>query len=140
MVNHSFASLSLCVLCVSANLCVKERDAMPTLTADQIASVRAGTGDTISPYDVTDEQMQAIYDDASAANGDLNRLHVYMLRRRLGIAANLVALGGDGASTAYQQKFAQLQALLAYWQRLTGLDGGTLSAGTLALELDQRGS
>lgn len=111
---------------------------MPTLTADQIASVRAGTGDTISPYDVSDEQLQVIYDDANAANSDLNRLHIYVLRRRLGIAANLVALSGAGASTAYQQKFAQLQALLAYWERLTGLDGGTLSTGTLALDLDER--
>ncbi|MDZ4764488.1 MAG: hypothetical protein SGI73_08045 [Chloroflexota bacterium] len=110
---------------------------MPTLTIDQIASVRAATGDTISPYDVTDAQLQTIYDDPAAANSDLARLHVYVLRRRLGKAANLVALGGDGANTAYQQRFAQLGLLLAYWERLTALDGGALSAGTLMLDLDE---
>ena len=110
---------------------------MPTLTADQIAAARAQTGDAISPYDVTDAQMQALFDDPAAAAGDLSRLNVFILRRRLGRAANLIALGGDGLDAAYQQRFAQLRALLAYWESLTGLDGGRLTAGQIALSIDE---
>lgn len=110
---------------------------MPTLTADQIAAARAQTGDSIAPYDVTDAAMQAIFDDPAQADSDLDRLNVYILRRRMGRAANLVALGGAGADAAYQQRFAHLRALLAYWEDKTGLSGAALTSGVLALALDQ---
>jgi hypothetical protein len=113
---------------------------MPTLTPDQIAAARAQSGDTVSPYDVTDTQMQAIFDDPAAAAGDPDRLIVFILRRRIGRAANLIAVGGDGLDAAYQQRFAQLRALLAYWESLTGLDGGRLTSGGIALRLDEQES
>lgn len=111
---------------------------MPTLTAEQIAAARAQTGDTISPYDVSDVQMQAIFDDPAAADGDPDRLMVFILRRRIGRAANLIAVGGDGLDAAYQQRFAQIRALLAYWEALTGLEGGRLTSGGIGLRLDER--
>jgi hypothetical protein len=109
---------------------------MPTLTSDQIAAVRAQTGDRISPYDVSDAQLQALYDDPNAAGGDLDRLTVFALRRRLGAASSLIALGA-GIDAAYQQRFAHLTALLAYWEQKTGLDGGSLASGALSLGLDE---
>jgi hypothetical protein len=111
---------------------------MTPLTAEQIAAARAITGDTLAPYTVTDAQMQTIYADPDAANGDLARLYVHILRRRLGDAANLVNVSGDGASTAYQARFDHLRALVAYWERAAGMDGGALSSGRVALQIDAR--
>lgn len=111
---------------------------MTALTSSQIAAVRADTGDHESPYEITDTELQSIFDDTAQAAGNLELLRVYVLRRRLGKAVNDIASQGENQITAQrQQKFDQIMRLLAYWEKRTGAtsgQGGTaITAGRINL-------
>lgn len=111
---------------------------MATLTADQKEEVRADSGDFYEPYDVSDVALQAIYDDPARANGSLDRLKVYVLRRRWGKAKVEASRLADASAGVVLAQATQIKALLDYWERQTGMNViGIITGGTIDLDLDE---
>lgn len=109
-----------------------------TLTTAQKEYVRDNSGDDLEPYEISDASIQAIYDDATQGNSDLDRVIVFVLRRRLGKAARMVSLSGEFGSAQHNQKYEQIERLIQRWEGMTGLGGsGILSAGVLNLGIDE---
>jgi hypothetical protein len=62
---------------------------------------------------------------------------VYILRQRLGLAVDEISVSSlDGMSRQGNQKYEQIERLLAYWENKAGVSGGRLTIGRLALDLD----
>ncbi len=112
------------------------------LTDVQKSYIRDNSGDdtldnaTVPAYEVSDTTLQAIYDDTAQGNGDLNKTVYYAILRRWGKAARMVGLSGEFGNAQHNQKFEQLERLLKLWGGITGLGGGTVTAGLLHLRLD----
>lgn len=116
---------------------------MPTLTDDQIEDIRQKVGDTDTPPDVTDAQIQRDYDAAYALEGEASEITeamtiVYVIRRLMGTVRKKVDLGGDVERETRSQLFKHLKEdLLPYYEGLAGMSGaGYMSTGSLALNLD----
>lgn len=108
------------------------------LSAAQLEYIRDNAGDDLTPYEVSDVSVQAIYDDATQGASDLNATVVFVLRRRLGKAARLVTLSGEFGSSQHNQKYEQIARLLKYWENYTGIGGGgRITMGTISLGIDQ---
>jgi len=116
---------------------------MPTLTADQIEDIRQKVGDTDTPPDVTDAQIQRDYDAAYALEGEASETTdaitiVYVIRRLLGTVRKKVDVGGEVERETRSQLFKHLkEELLPYYEGLAGLGGvGVMTTGSLSLNLD----
>ena len=112
---------------------------MATLTPLQITMCRADIGDiTNNPYDVSDNMLQAIYDDPTLANSNLNLLRMYALRQRRGIAINssIDDTGNiTGINSRNSQKLSNIERLLAYWESVCGVSQGqSIGASTAAMQ------
>jgi hypothetical protein len=106
------------------------------LSSTQYLKLRDLTGGrtkTSSKDHLTDAELQAEFDDAAS---DWNTAIVYVLRRRLGMASGYVNKTLDLNSTSMAQYRDHLQKLLDAAEKRAGLSGGTLSGGTLDLNLD----
>lgn len=93
-----------------------------TISFPDLAAVRRRAGDSSAPYDLRDDEIDAIYADTAQGNLDLNRTTFFVLRERLGIASNAVAISGTSGGITRNQKFDQIWRLLQYWSRITGID------------------
>lgn len=109
---------------------------MTTLTAAQLARLKDLTGNTSpdQPDQLSEAELQAEYDEAEA---DFDTTVVYVLRRRLGLAAKWSDRSGETNSDTRSQRWEHLKALLAYWEERTGLKGATMKVGALNLGLDE---
>lgn len=94
---------------------------MATITAADLATVRRRTGDANQPYDLDDNAVDAIYVAAAQGNLDLDRTTFYVLRERLGVATNAVAISNPMGGITRNQKFEQIWRLLQYWSEITGI-------------------
>lgn len=93
-----------------------------TISIPDLAAVRRRTGDHSAPYDLTDGDINAIYINVAQGNLDLNRTTYFVLRERLGIATNAVAISNPMGGITRNQKFEQIWRLLQYWSGITGID------------------
>lgn len=118
---------------------------MPTLTAEQIEIVRLMTGDDCAPYDVSDAQMQYLYDNQAATaplcmSGDpLGGLRYWVLKARLARAVKLFdeTDNGSGITRKLSQKYEHIEALLTQSADECGFGGGVASISTLDLGIDR---
>ena len=114
---------------------------MTTLTAEQTASFRGDAGDTAGT-DVTDPQLQAFYDKATAFGKDEDTTYaitmMYYIRRLIGLAIKKIDTRGEVQAESSSQIFEHLKdTLLPYWSGLAGMSGGgIISAGVLDLNTD----
>ena len=107
---------------------------MTTISADQLAQVRAQSGDTTATYDVSDLEVQRLF---TLAADDLDLTTVYVLRQRLGKAVDEIAVSSiDGMSRQGNQKYDQIERLLKYWEDKAGVAGSKLSCSTFDLNID----
>lgn len=113
------------------------------LSAADLQYIRQSSGDSVADtngaYEVSDVTIQAIYDDVNRGDSDLDATIYYVLRRRLGLAVNLVNESGELSNAQKQQKFENIMKLLTLWGGITGLTvetRGALSVGTIGLNLD----
>lgn len=99
---------------------------MADLTPLQIQMCRADIGDADDPPDVTNTMLQALFDDPTLADGDLNLLRVFALRQRLGLAMNDVDDSGNvtGINSRSSQKRDHIQVALTYWESVCGISAG----------------
>lgn len=110
------------------------------LTANQLSYLRDMAGDDCTPYDVSDDTLNDIYDDATQGASDINYTLVWMLRRIVGKKAKLVGQTNieTGNNQQLQQSYEHYKELLAYYERMYGLTSyGTLSVGVLSLGLNE---
>jgi hypothetical protein len=106
---------------------------MPPTTA-QRTDLRLLSGDNKEPYDLTNDQIDALYDRAS---GDEALTLALILQRRHGIASNYVSMQTDaGPRMEWQQKQAHIKELLTYWEKKAGTVGAIMGAGVIDLNLD----
>jgi len=117
---------------------------MADLTAPQILTIRRRIGDNktdnSSAYELSDATIEAIFDDATMGDSDMLKTTVWCLRERLGMAVNGVALSGELGNASHNQKFEQIERLLAFWEDRAGMTGGAISTGSLALRIDYTGA
>lgn len=92
-----------------------------TITPSDLSAVRRRSGDSNAPYDLTNDDIDAIYVSTAQGNLDLNRTTYFVLLERLGIATNAVAISNPMGGITRNQKFEQIWRLLQYWSELTGL-------------------
>lgn len=92
-----------------------------TIADNDLLTIRRRTGDAAPPYDLEDEDIDAIYSDPAQGNSSLDRTTVYVLRERLGIATNAVAISNPTGGITRNQKFDQIERLLNKWMELTGI-------------------
>lgn len=115
---------------------------MPILTPDQITDFRQMAGDECTVEDITDTQIQVLYDKAYAKSDDEEIVEaltmVYILRRLIGKSRKDVDKSGE--MNAYNERgsqyFEHLKELLEYWERVAGIGGGSLTVGSLELGID----
>lgn len=93
-----------------------------TISTTDLSAVRRRTGDSSVPYDLTDDDIDAIYTSVSEGNLNLDRTTFYVLRERLGMATNAVAISNPMGGITRNQKFEQIWRLFKYWGEITGLD------------------
>lgn len=93
-----------------------------TISSTDLSAIRRRTGDSSAPYDLADTDIDAIYTSASEGNLSLDRTTFFVLRERLGIATNAVAISGTSGGITRNQKFDQIWRLFKYWGEITGLD------------------
>lgn len=115
---------------------------MADLTVPQIDEVRGDTGDTDDKPDVPDTTMNLIFNDPARANGDVDRLKVYVLRWRLGMNARQINQSGEnsGINETRAQIYDHLKDLLSMWEAITGMAADRLqpmTAGVVDLNLDR---
>jgi len=107
---------------------------MATLTAEQITYIRETSGDNCTPYYVSDEFMQWLYDNK--AGSDDCALIVHILRVMDAKTAPLTNEGSDGQSKSLSQKHQQIRALRAEWEERCGMAGPALGMSAIDLNID----
>lgn len=105
---------------------------MATITAADLATVRRRTGDNSAPYDLSDDEIDDIYVATNFGNQSLDRTTYFVLRERLGIATNAVAISGTSGGITRNQKFEQIWRLLQKWSEITGIDIDDMSGSGYA--------
>lgn len=107
------------------------------LTADELTELRQLTGGVTNTNDkdhLTDAQLQATYDNRAGSDWDLAIVHV--LRRRLGMAAVYTDKTMDLNSESLNQRYQNMEKLLVRAEKNAGVSGGSLSTGTIDLNID----
>ena len=96
------------------------------LTADEISYIRQNSGDNDTTPEVSNATLQVIYDSTTEGMSSLDRTVYFVIRRRLGLAAALVATSTPDipSSVSANQKFEQLERLMKLWAGITGIVGG----------------
>jgi hypothetical protein len=104
------------------------------LTASQLTSIRNQIGDiNDDDYDLSDDRLNELFGE-SGVFGDTLVLSCW---ERMGILANEIDTGGQGQVTERrQQRYENLEKICTRLAKQYGLDGGTLTVGTLDLNLD----
>lgn len=98
-----------------------------SMTAAQILTIRRRVGDnntdnaTPPAYELSDTVLNAIYDDSTLGDSDIDRTTVWAIVERLGMAVNHVSSSGELSSKQHNQKYEQLERLLDKWLTLTGI-------------------
>lgn len=103
-----------------------------TISIPDLTTVRRRTGDYSAPYDLTDDAIDAIYIDVAQGNFSVDRTTFFVLRERLGLATNAVAISNPMGGITRNQKFEQIWKLLMYWGEKTGLDVDDFSGSGFA--------
>jgi hypothetical protein len=105
-----------------------------TLTTDQIADIRGdmGTANSANPVP-NNADLDRLY---NRAEGDYNLTVVYALRQ-LWAYEHRSATYVIGVDSLNKQKiFDNLEKMIKMWERIAGVQGGTMSAGVIDLGLD----
>jgi hypothetical protein len=103
-----------------------------TISTPDLSAVRRRTGDNSAPYDLTDDDIDAIYASVSEGNLSLDRTTFFVLRERLGLATNAIAVSNPMGGMQRNQKFDQIWRLFKYWGEITGLDVDDFSGSGFA--------
>lgn len=113
---------------------------MADLTPAQLTRIRQETGDTVQDNDgdywVSNEDLEAIFDDSAQGAGDLDLTIYYTLRRLRGIFSRLYASTSDQSTEQKQQRYEHVREMLAEYEARVGLRGGSLTTGFIGLGLD----
>jgi hypothetical protein len=115
---------------------------MATLTADEIALIRAMSGDDCADYDVSDVLMQYLHDNMATSEPmcitslPLGGTIVWVLRARVAKAAKLFDEDGENTRSV-SQKYDHLKEMLETWESRCGMSGGAITVSTLDLGLDR---
>lgn len=93
---------------------------MPMTTA-QRATVRRRTSAAVA--EISDAELDAIYDDTTMGNSNLDYTTYYVLRDMFGVAINAIDKSNqvDEMSMKSSQRWEHLKELLDYWGMVTGL-------------------
>lgn len=91
------------------------------MTTAQRATVRRRT--SASATEMSDTELDAIYDDTTMGNSSLDYTTYYVLREMLGVVASAIDVSNqvDVMSIKSSQRFDHLLKLLDYWGIVTGL-------------------
>lgn len=107
------------------------------LTAAEYLELRDLTGGRTTTNDkdhLTDDELQAIYDNRAGADWDLTIVHT--LRRRIAMASRYVDKAMNVNSVSMSQYVKHLRDMLKDAEARTGQAGGTLTAGVLDYNID----
>jgi len=110
-----------------------------TLTATEYTRLRDLTGGRTTTSDkdhLTDAELQAEYDDAGSWDASV----VYVLRRRLGMAAVYVDKSMDVNSESLNQRVKNMERMLEKAEARAGLGGNTITTGEIDTALDYESS
>lgn len=91
------------------------------MTGAQRLTIRRRT--SAASDELSDTVLDAIYDDTTQGNSDLDRTTYYALRELLGVLAPLVDKGGevDSLSLSSSQRFDHVEKLLPLWAGFAGV-------------------
>jgi hypothetical protein len=122
---------------------------MATLTATEIEDIRLNIGDSVPTtlpkssdgYDLSDTQIQAIWDEHNGHASEINSYKAlyHMVRRRWGRWINQVDTQTEQGASSMRQKREGIKDLLDYYGDLAGVNTFTMSVtqGTFDFGLDQ---
>lgn len=113
---------------------------MATLTANELAHVRASTGDTDSnDYYNTDTELNYLYQNKFNSDGEqsVDTCVVWALRYMVAKAFRKVGRSNNvsGEAVQNQQEWEHLKAMLAYWEDITG-EYAQVGTGSIDLGID----
>ena len=106
------------------------------MTATQRLTVRRRTSASVA--EMSDAELDAVYDDTTMGNSSLDYTTYYVLREMLGVVATAIDKSNevDSMSIKSSQRFDHLLKLLDYWGIVTGLgvlvDYGIVAGGIAA--------
>jgi len=115
---------------------------MATLSPTQLARIRRQSGDTGTPPDIADADIQAIYDDTDLGNSNIDRTTYYVIRdRKAKAATDILTLSDSGSGMSYSNaKYNNLSKMLEDWGKVVGITpqptAGTLVMGSIGLDID----
>lgn len=108
------------------------------LTAIQLNRLRDLTGGRTNTRDKDHLQDEELQDEYTNAGEVWDTTVVYVLRRRVGMAAPYVDKSHDVNSVSLSQRVKNMRDLLADAEKRAGLTGGTLTTGKLRRNLDTK--
>jgi hypothetical protein len=101
---------------------------MATLTAAEMSLTRKKIGDNVpdtrnSNYDLSNDEIQAIWDDADGHASEQNAYRAYykMVETRWGMASNEVDTVSSTGGSSQRQKFTNIELLLEKYRKLAGI-------------------
>lgn len=106
---------------------------MTVLTANQIALIRAKSGDLCDPYLVADDLMQLYFD---AADGNLDCTIVSVLEDRWAKVSPGTTKLNDFGTVVDTTEIDQIKGLMDYYRAKCGSMGAPLGVGVIHLNLD----
>lgn len=108
---------------------------MTEMTPEQIAYIRAKSGDNCAPYVASLDTLQIYFD---AAEGDLPTTIVSVLEDRWAAAKAEAGKVTDFGTAVDRANVDHIEDLLDYWRKRAGIvePGVTLSSGEIGLGLD----
>jgi hypothetical protein len=109
---------------------------MATLTADQLADMQGDLGIGSTGDVFTDKELSRLY---TRAGSDYDLTVVYALDQLLVDAAKLNDYTAGASSEKKSQVFNQLKMMRAMWGVRAGVGQGTLRAGVVDLDFQDKG-
>lgn len=106
---------------------------MPTLTPDQLAYIRAKSGDNCSPYVVSDALMQTYFD---SEGGSLPCTIYSVLENRLAAVRVAASKMTDFGTLVASTEITHIKDLMAHWGDRCTSGAGSLGVGVWDLGID----
>lgn len=109
---------------------------MSTLSSDQLSDIQADLGIDNTGTVFTDAELHRLFTRAGA---DYDRTVVYALDQLMMDAAKLNDYTSGASQEKKSQVFTQLKAMREMWARRAGVGLGTVRAGVIDMDFQEKG-